>query len=81
MRGFLEGLETKFEEQVQQMRDQGNALMVLVPKEVEDKYKQEVTGKAVTLSVPSASEWIAYQTGYRNGNEIDYTKSTIDDIS
>lgn len=78
MRGFLEGLESKFEEQLAEMKAEGNALMVLVPKVVEEKYEKEITGKAKGYKIPSIEEVDAYLNGYKDGNHIDYTKSTID---
>lgn len=78
MKGFIDGLENKFEEQVQEMRSEGNALMVLVPKEVEDKYEESITGKSI-FSIPSIGEVEAYRSGYDDGNKIDYTRSTIDE--
>lgn len=78
MVGFLQGLERKFDEQVQKMREEGNALMMLVPKEVEDKFNEEITGEGTGYRLPSIEEATAYQKGFKDGNHIDYTKSTID---
>ena len=77
MRGFLEGLSNKFDEQIEQMKSEGNALMVLVPKEVEKKYEEEITGEAKPYRIPSIEEIHAYKQGFEDGNHIDYTKSTI----
>ncbi|WP_026701640.1 DUF2786 domain-containing protein [Salibacterium aidingense] len=79
--GFLSGLEEKFEEQIEQIKAEENALMVLVPKEVEDKFEEEITGKSKSFKIPSISEIQAYQTGYEDGNKIDYTRSTIDEYA
>ncbi|MCF3941588.1 DUF2786 domain-containing protein [Oceanobacillus alkalisoli] len=79
MRGFLEGLESKFDDQIEELRSEGNTLMVLIPKEVEEKFAEEITGKAVPFRVPSVEENHAYHQGYEDGNLIDYTKSTIDE--
>lgn len=81
MRGFLEGLETKFNEQVKEMQ-QEYGLMVLVPKVVEDEYKEfekGFSGKGSNYRIPSIEEMAAYSEGYCDGNKIDYTKSTIDE--
>lgn len=79
MRGFLYGLESKFEEQVEQLREE-NALMVLVPKEVEDKYEEMFEGKkGINLNIPDIEETEAFNIGYSEGNKVDYTKRTIND--
>lgn len=75
MRGFVEGLERKFEEQIE---SQEWGLVLVIPKEVEEKYKEEVTGKGTRYIIPSVESQESYQQGYRDGNAIDYTKSTID---
>jgi Protein of unknown function (DUF2786) len=79
MRGFLSGLEEKFEEQVASMK-QEYGLMVLVPKEVVEEYDRVVTGKATSYKIPPVEELIAYRKGFDDGNKIDYTKSTIDGV-
>lgn len=81
MMGFIDGLKEKFEEQVQQMREKENALMLLVPKEVEDKYEEEITGTSSSYTIPSIEETSAYIQGYDDGNSIDYTRSTVDETS
>ncbi|WLR52445.1 DUF2786 domain-containing protein [Bacillus tianshenii] len=81
MLGFLEGLEQKFQEQFEQMKKEENALMVLVPEEVKEEYKKQVTGKGTPFRIPSVQESNAYTKGYKDGNKIDYTRSTIKDIS
>lgn len=78
MVGFLEGLKSKFDKQIEEMKAEANALMVLVPKEVEEKYNEEITGKASPYRIPTVEEAQAYQKGYEDGNHIDYTRSTID---
>lgn len=77
MNGFIEGLEDKYEEQIEKMKTTGNALMVLVPKEVEEKFEKTVTGKS-SFTIPPIEEVSAYQKGYEQGNRIDYTRTTID---
>lgn len=74
--GFLFGLEQKFEEQVKDMR-QEHGLIVLVPQEVEQRYEEVVTGKAVPLTFPSIEKLTAFQVGYKDGNQIDYTRRTV----
>ena len=70
-------LKDKFEEQIEKMKTTGNALMVLVPKEVEEKFEKTVTGKS-SFTIPPIEEVSAYQKGYEQGNRIDYTRTTID---
>lgn len=74
MLGFIDGLERKFEEQIQ---SQEWALVLVIPKEVEDKYSEIVTGKALNYNVPQLEWQESYQQGYKDGNEIDYKKETI----
>lgn len=49
MLGFIDGLERKFEEQVQ---EQEWGLVLVIPKEVEEKYEEIVTGKPIPMNVP-----------------------------
>lgn len=78
IRGFLSGMETKFEEQVKEM-EQEYGLILLVPKEVNEKYEEMFKGaKSLSVRIPAVGESQAYQKGYNQGNKIDYTKSTID---
>lgn len=79
MQGFLRGLDDKFDEQVKDM-EQEWGLMVLVPEEVQNKYDSmfKGKGKGITFKTPTVGEARAYETGYRQGNKVDYTKSTID---
>lgn len=78
MRGFLHGINDKFEKQVAEMK-QEYGLMILVPAEVEKKY-EEMFGdeKGISYKIPPIEEIVAYQMGFNHGNKIDYTKSTID---
>ena len=80
IKGFLEGLDAKFKEQVSQMR-QEYGLVLLVPKEVEEGFNElsKDFGKGTSWRVPSVSEARAYDEGYSDGKSIDYSKSTIDD--
>ncbi len=79
MKGFIDGLRDKFAEQVSQM-EQEWGLMVLVPQEVTDEY-QKMFGKkrkGLSFKMPSAGESLSYERGYKQGNRVDYTKSTIE---
>lgn len=79
MRGFLHGLEQKFEEQVKEMQ-QEYGIMILVPKEVVEEYDSRFEGKkGISFKLPPIEESFAYENGFHDGNRIDYTKSTIDE--
>jgi len=80
MRGFLEGLDEKFDEQVAQMQ-QEYGLMLLIPKEVEESFTElsKDFGKGTDWRIPPIEEIVAYQEGFFDAKDIDYTKSTIDD--
>jgi|SRR5690625_4862251 len=75
IRGFVHGLEQKFEEQI---ADHEWGLVVVVPEEVKDK-EQEITkdGKSISFNVPNLESHEHYQKGYQEGNAIDYTRSTV----
>jgi len=78
MSGFLDGLNAKFKEQVNQIT-QENALMVLVPEAVEKKYNEKFGGNSgLKMNVPNIEDLAAYQQGANDGKKVDYTKSTID---
>lgn len=78
-RGFLNGLDEKFKEQVSQMQ-QEYGLVALVPKEVDEAYDVMFKGKkGLSYRLPLIEEVGAYQEGYRDGNTVDYTKSTLDE--
>lgn len=74
MRGFIDGLEKKFEEQIQS-NEWG--LVLVVPKEVEEKYNSEITQSGRRYYIPSVEMQESYQQGYKDGNTIDYQKETI----
>lgn len=80
IRGFLEGLDAKFKEQVEQMQ-QEYGLMLLVPAEVEESYAElsKDFGKGINWRLPPIEELVAYQEGFLDAKDIDYTKSTIDE--
>ena len=75
MKGFICGLEDKFEEQIV---TQEWGLVLVIPKEVEVKYKEVVTGKSIPMSIPETGSYESYRKGYEDGNAIDYKKETID---
>lgn len=78
LQGFVDGLEQKFAEQIEQ---QEWGLVLVIPKEVEEKYAVKVTGKPIPLTLPdlSLNAHEHYNTGYKDGNSIDYKKETISD--
>lgn len=77
--GFLKGMDHRFEEQVEQMK-QEFGLMVLLPAEVQTAYDEMFEGKkGLSFSIPPIGKIQAYEEGYSKGNKIDYTKSTISD--
>lgn len=79
MRGFLEGMNDRFKEQVEQM-EQEYGLMVLVPKEVQSTYDEMFEGnKGISYRLPKIGEVDAYRKGYSEGHQVDYTRSTISD--
>lgn len=73
--GFVDGLEEKFEDQINS-RSQEWGLVLVVPKEVEERYKKEVTGTLYN-KIPGVNSDEHYSEGYEDGNAIDYTKSTV----
>lgn len=77
IRGFIDGLEEKF---VEQIKEQQWGLVVVVPEEVINKTK-EITkgGKAISYYIPNPQSKKHYDQGYEAGHKIDYTKRTIDD--
>src|SRR5699024_12170513 len=68
---FIDGLERKFEEQVQ---EQEWGLVLVIPKEVEEKYEEIVTGKPIPMNVPDLESIKSYKKGYEHGSSIDYKK-------
>lgn len=78
MRGFLDGMDKKFKEQVESMQ-QEFGVMVLLPEDVKNAYDQMFEGKkGLDLKIPSVEEVFAYSKGYSESEKVDYTKSTID---
>ncbi|MES1045566.1 DUF2786 domain-containing protein [Heyndrickxia oleronia] len=79
MRGFLEGMAIRFEEQVQKLQ-QEYGLMVLLPPEVQNAYDEMFRDtKGISFQIPPIGELQAHHRGYSEGKKVDYTKSTIDD--
>ncbi|MGG3102124.1 DUF2786 domain-containing protein [Bacillus velezensis] len=80
MKGFLEGLQDKFKEQLSQLKAE-YGLMVIKPYEVEKAYAElsKTFGDPRKIKIPPISDILAYQKGHEDGNSIDYTKSTIND--
>lgn len=78
MRGFLSGLENKLDEQRFSLQEEFG-LILLTPKVVEDEYATLRFQGASNVSTPCIEETAAYQAGYSEGEQIDYTKSTIGD--
>ncbi|MEK4024459.1 DUF2786 domain-containing protein [Sporosarcina sp. FSL W7-1283] len=79
MRGFLDGINEKFEIQVKEMK-QEYGLMVLVPTEVQQAYDDMFEGKKrLSFKVPRIEELAAYHQGHEDGVSVDYTKSTLDE--
>ncbi|MEK5332721.1 DUF2786 domain-containing protein [Lysinibacillus sp. FSL W8-0992] len=77
-RGFLRGMEEKFDEQVKAM-EQEYGLIVLLPTEVKQEYdKRFGSRKGLTYKIPPVEEIEVYQRGFRDGNQVDYTKSSLD---
>lgn len=78
IRGFLSGLNEKFEKQVKEM-EQEYGLMVLLPTEVKQAYDEMFEGKkGLSFKLPPIEEVEVYQQGFHDGNKVDYTKSTLD---
>lgn len=73
--GFVDGLEEKFEDQINS-QSQEWGLVLVVPKDVEERYKKEVTG-TLYHKIPDVNSDEHYSEGYEDGNAIDYTKSTV----
>jgi len=79
MSGFLYGLEEKFNQQVEQMK-QEYGLMVITPHEVSKAYEEMgISSTMKPAKMPTITEIQAYQKGYTEGEKIDYLKNTIDD--
>ncbi|CWV83778.1 TPA: DUF2786 domain-containing protein [Listeria monocytogenes] len=77
IRGFLKGIERKFEEQISVLRNEFE-ILVLTPQIVIDAYKIRSEGFTKhKFKIPAVKEDGAYDNGYKKGNSIDFTKSMI----
>lgn len=79
IRGFLTGLNERFEQQSSILREKYE-IMSLVPEDVEKSYQEYSSdfGKAKPLAPPPVEIIEAYEKGENDGKNIDFTKSTID---
>lgn len=78
--GFLSGLSERFEEQVSQLREEF-PLMVLIPEEVEEAYKEmSESWSSTKLSKPNVKSAQAYKSGFKNAKSVDFTRSTLGGI-
>lgn len=77
IKGFLDGLSERFEEQLSVLRE-SYEVMVLVPTEVEESF-QEMSADWGTSNIapPPVEISGAYQEGFRNAKDVDFTRRTI----
>ncbi|EPQ8988819.1 DUF2786 domain-containing protein [Listeria monocytogenes] len=76
-RGFLDGMDAKFREQISILRNEFEVL-ILTPQKVEDEYKKYSKDfETYNLNIPEPENLQARADGYEKGNSIDFTKSTI----
>lgn len=81
IRGFLEGLVKRFDEQIAVLRE-SYEMLVLIPEEVEKVYSNMFkNSKPLAYTKPQAEVAEAYQKGFEDGNKMDFTKSTLSDGS
>ncbi|TYU25367.1 DUF2786 domain-containing protein [Listeria monocytogenes] len=77
IRGFLDGMDAKFREQISILRNEFEVL-VLMPQKVEDEFeKHSEDFGTYDLNIPAVESSHACAVGYEQGNSIDFTKSTI----
>lgn len=77
IRGFLAGLESRFKDQVAELTERYE-VMVLVPKEVENSYKEYSKDFGVyTTEIPPVSILTAYSKGVEEAEKVDFTKRTV----
>lgn len=78
IRGFLVGLDRRFEEQVSSLTGKYE-LAVQIPASVEESYNdfKKGFGPSLTLNIPNVESEKAYYDGLDDGKSIDFTKSTI----
>lgn len=75
MQGFLHGLEDKFKEQFEELK-QEYGLMVMTPEKVQEAFNRLHCRKAA-IHVSRYVNGDAYHQGQHDGNSIDYKKQTI----
>lgn len=78
IRGFLNGLNDRFEEQACILREKYE-LVSLVPDEVEKAYSEYSSdfGKARKIAPPPVEIVEAYEKGEEDGKSVDFTRKTI----
>lgn len=79
MQGFMDGLADKFSQQKEQLQKENEAyaLVVKVPDSVQEKFKQQVTGK-VTFVPPRSNKSIAsYHEGFNKGKKFNLADRTL----
>ena len=78
IRGFLSGLDERFNEQVAALTEQYE-LLVLIPEVVEQAYEELSShwGKPLALQAPNVNVLEAYQDGYLAGKKIDFIRQTL----
>ncbi|MDB1729501.1 MULTISPECIES: DUF2786 domain-containing protein [Enterococcus] len=77
VRGFIEGLAQRFEEQASILREKYE-IVSLVPEEVEEAYKDHSKGfKKINSTAPRVEIVEAYKQGEKDGKSVDFTKRTI----
>ncbi|EPG1128837.1 DUF2786 domain-containing protein [Listeria monocytogenes] len=77
IRGFLDGMDAKFREQISILRNEFEVL-ILMPQKVEDEFKKYSEGFGTyDLNIPEIESLHACAAGFEQGNSIDFTKSTI----
>lgn len=79
MLGFLQGLNEKLKTQRFALQEEFG-LVVLMPQVVHDEYDKFSSNftKSTATRIPDANESRAYQQGFKDGEKVDYTKSTLD---
>lgn len=75
MQGFIDGLESKFKEQIDE-NEWG--LILSAPKEVEEK-SRKMDLNTIKHAIPNIVEDEHYSNGFSDGSNIDYKKEIIDD--
>lgn len=78
IKGFVDGLRERMESQRFALQKE-YGLVLLTPKIVVEGYEEfsKNFGKSTTWKIPKIEEAAAYQQGFTDGEEIDYSKSTV----